>query len=178
MNNNIKYVLIIVCFIILSLIGYYIIPKDDIIISQETSTLDKNTDIFVHIEGEVNNPGLIQVSFGTRLYELIERAGGTTENADLSRVNLASILSDEQKIMIPAKVVIDDEESEENSKIVNINTASKEKLMTLDGIGSSMADKIIKYRQDNGYFNSIDDLKKVSGIGESKFNELKDNVSI
>lgn len=123
--------------------------------------------------------GLLNVKYGTRLYELIELAGGETDEADLSRVNLASVLADEQKVIIPAKINISENNNNtESGGLVNINTASKDALMTLDGIGSGTAEKIIKYRQDNGYFNSIDDLKNVSGIGENKFNGLKDDITI
>ena len=124
----------------------------------------------------MKQPGLIKVKYGTRIYELIEQAGGETENADLSRVNLASIVNDEQKVVIPDKIV-QTEENEEDT-IININTASKEKLMKLDGVGEGTAKKIIQYRQENGYFNTIEELKNVPGIGESKFNRLKDAITI
>ena len=111
---------------------------------------------------------------------LNEEAGGETDEADLTRINLASIVSDEQKIFVPAKVVLDEtnETGAEKTSIVNINTASKEKLMSLDGVGEGTAEKIIKYREQNGYFNTIEDLMNVSGIGESKFNGLKDDITV
>lgn len=178
MNNKAKYLLIFGGFIILSILGYFLLPKDEIIEPIRTEANEEY--IFVHIEGQVNHPGLIKVKYGTRLYELIEEAGGETEEADLTRINLASVLNDEQKVVIPAKVTIsiDAEEKEEEGALININTASKEKLMTLDGIGEGTAEKIIKYRQDKGFFNVIEDLKNVSGIGESKFNALKDDITI
>lgn len=179
MNINLKYALMAVGFVILSIIGYFIMPKQEIVeVNNENEV--KNS-IFVHIEGEVNNPGLIEVDYGTRIYELIDKAGGETENADLSRVNLSSILSDEQKVIIPAKIVVSDDSKIDNNmenSMININTASKESLMRLDGIGEGTAKKIIKYREENGYFNTIEDLKNVSGIGENKFNGLKDNITI
>lgn len=178
MDSKFKYFLMIIGFVVLTIVGYFIMPKNDVLeVDSENETKDN---IFVHIEGEVNNPGLIEIKYGTRLYELIEKAGGETENADLSRVNLSSILSDEQKVMVPAKVVIssNSEVNETEDSLININTASKESLMRLDGIGEGTAKKIIKYREDNGYFNEIEDLKKVSGIGENKFNGLKDNITI
>ena len=111
---------------------------------------------------------------------MIEEAGGETDEADLTRINLASIVSDEQKIFVPAKVVLDEtnETGAEKTSIVNINTASKEKLMSLDGVGEGTAEKIIKYREQNGYFNTIEDLMNVSGIGESKFSGLKDDITV
>ena len=176
-NINIKYILMAIAFAVLCIVGYFIMPNNDTIEINSENEVQNN--IFVHIEGEVNNPGLIEVEYGTRLYELIEKAGGETENADTSRVNLSSILSDEQKVVIPSKVLISSEENQEDQDVlININTASMEKLMKLDGIGEGTAKKIIKYREENGYFNEIEDLKKVSGIGENKFNGLKDDITI
>lgn len=178
MNNKVKCALALGAFIILSILGYFILPKDEVVIKNNENVEEEF--IFVHIEGAVNEPGLIKVKYGTRLYELIEEAGGETDDADLSRVNLASIVSDEQKIVIPEKVVFDEDfaDDEENGGIVNINTASKEKLTTLTGIGDSTAEKIINYREENGYFNSIEDLMNVPGIGESKFNSLKNDITV
>lgn len=104
-------------------------------------------------------------------------AGGETIDADLTRLNLAKILSDEEKIIVPKKVVFEDNDEVE-SNIVNINTADVQKLCTLSGIGKSTAEKIIEYRNENGYFNSIEDLMNVSGIGENKFNSIKDDITI
>ena len=110
---------------------------------------------------------------------LLKKQVGATDDADLSRVNLASILIDEQKVVIPAKVVIDEDiENVQIGGVVNINTASKERLMTLDGVGESTAEKIIKYREKNGYFNAIEDIMHVSGIGQSKFDRIKDDITV
>lgn len=178
MNNKVKCALALGAFIILSILGYCLLPKDEIVIKENDEVEEEF--IFVHVEGAINEPGLVKVKYGTRLYELIDQAGGETEDADLSRVNLASIVSDEQKIVIPAKIVVseDMEEEEDESSIVNINSASKEKLTTLTGVGESTAEKIIDYREENGYFNTIEDLMNVPGIGESKFNALKDEITV
>lgn len=135
--------------------------------------------MYVHIAGAVNNPGIIVAPVDARLYEVIEVAGGATEDADLDKVNLASIVSDAQKIIIPFVQV------EENSykyfidnELVNINTANVEELETLDGIGESTAKKIIKYRDEVGFFKSIDELMNVAGIGEAKYNAIKDDITI
>lgn len=176
MNNNFsKSLPLVAAFIVLGILGYFLLPKNEIVIKENQD--EEEEFIFVHIEGCVNNPGLIKTKYGTRLYELIEEAGGETDEADLTRINLASVVSDEQKIFIPAKVVLD-ETNETETTIVNINTASKEKLMTLSGVGEGTAEKIIKYREQNGYFNTIEDLMNVSGIGESKFNGLKDDITV
>ena len=178
MNNNFfKSLLLVAAFIVLGILGYFLLPKDEIVIKENQN--EEEEFIFVHSEGCVNNPGLIKTKYGTRLFELIEEAGGETDEADLTRINLASIVSDEQKIFVPAKVVLDEtNETGAETSIVNINTASKEKLMSLDGVGEGTAEKIIKYREQNGYFNTIEDLMNVSGIGESKFNGLKDDITV
>ena len=90
---------------------------------------------------------------------------------------MAKILNDEEKIVVPKKIVLEETKEVENG-IVNINTADIEKLSTLSGIGKSTAEKIVKYREENGYFNSIEDIMNVSGIGESKFNSIKESITI
>lgn len=143
--------------------------------------------IVVHISGEVINPGVITLKDGSRVVDAIDMAGGVTQNADLSKINLAYILEDAQKVHIPSK----DEENtveeitsqsnsinKEKNLIININTANEKELQNLPGIGESIAKRIINYRKENGKFNSIEDIKNVSGIGESKFNKIKNNISI
>lgn len=121
--------------------------------------------------------GVFEIEDGTRIYEAIELAGGETLDADLTRLNLAKIVSDEEKIVVPKKVILEENVEAVESSIVNINTASVEKLSTLVGIGKSTAEKIVKYREENGYFNSIEDIMNVSGIGENKFNNIKDDIT-
>ena len=145
--------------------------------------------ICVDVGGEVNYPGLYSLPEGSRVNDAIIIAGGTTEKADLSEVNLAYILSDALKITIPKKEVeikkkkaivsksINISNNNSDSGKVNINTASKEQLKTLSGIGDSTAEKIIKYREENGTFGNTEELKKVSGIGESKYNKIADNIT-
>lgn len=145
--------------------------------------------IYVDVGGEVNYPGLYCLPEGSRVNDAIIIAGGVTEKADLSEVNLAYILSDALKITIPKKEVeikkkkaivsksINISNNNSDSGKVNINTASKEQLKTLSGIGDSTAEKIIKYREENGTFGNTEELKKVSGIGESKYNKIADNIT-
>lgn len=191
-----KYVLVTGAFIVLTIIGYILLPKDEIMIDLESGkgSLDfesyssgdikSENVIYVHIEGAINSPGIKVVSEGTRLFELIELSGGELQEADLSKVNLASILRDEQKVYIPYKIISDETNNENYSErnamtnLININTATSEELQRLDGIGSSMASKILDYREANGYFSDIEELKNVSGIGESKYNKIKDSITI
>ena len=145
--------------------------------------------IYVDVGGEVNYPGLYSLPEGSRVNDAIIIAGGATEKADLSEVNLAYILSDALKITIPKKEVEIKKKkaivsksiniSSNNSELgkININTASKEQLKTLYGIGDSTAETIRKYREENGTVSDAEELKKVSGIGESKYDKIANNIT-
>lgn len=138
--------------------------------------------IKVHITGEVISPGLIELNSESRILDAIEKAGGTTALADISKVNLAYILSDGEKIYIPSINDAEDidyiiSQKNSNSK-VNINIASTEELKNLSGVGESTAQAIVNYRKENGKFSSIEDIKNVSGIGESKYNKIKDYICV
>lgn len=127
-----------------------------------------NSEIEVHIDGRVKNPGVYKIKNGTRLKDLIEEAGGLLDDANTSNLNLARKLKDEEKITIKSYL---DKNDDKDAKI-NINTASKDMLTSIPGVGSKMADKIIKYRQEHP-FNSIDELLNITGIGKKKFEEIK-----
>lgn len=155
----------------------------------------ENKTIMVDISGEVVTPGVVKLTEGARIIDAITAAGGKTEDADLSKVNLAYILEDGVQLYIPRynekleKDILQTEPgvgivqeginttSKKDTK-VNINTASKEKLTTLPGIGSGTADKIIEHRSKNGKFKTADEVKKIPGIGENKFKSLKDKITI
>ena len=120
---------------------------------------------------------------GTRLFQLIEKAGGLTENADIEGINRAETVLDGQKIIIYAKGQDDESKNSSTGAIdssgkININSADIEQLQQIPGVGPVTADKIIQYRQDNGRFSSIDDIKNVSGIGEKTFEKLKDYITV
>lgn len=125
-------------------------------VSNETNKIDEK--IKVHIIGEVNNPGLIELNIGSRIYDAIELAGGLTNEADTSKTNLAYILSDGEKIYIPN---FNDEDINTNSsdlnsnKKININTANLSELQEIPGVGEATANSIIEYRTKNRkiYFN-------------------------
>lgn len=156
----------------------------------DEKTENKVSKIKVHITGEVLNQGLIELEEGSRIDDAIKVAGNITEFADLSKVNLAYELSDGQKVYIPSikdeseeyisenagENVIEDEDVKDGK--ININTADIDLLQTINGVGESLANKIIDYRKQNGKFKSIDDLKNVSGIGEKKFEDIKDKVVV
>lgn len=178
--------------------------KENINKSNEKESSNSNIEkIVVEIKGEVKNPNVYVLENGSRIYELIEKAGGPTEEADLSNINRALYLSDGQCIVV--RNMNDDKEEEtgsleenlsgdsietvknslgekgessEKNSIININTASKETLMTLNGIGESKAQAIIDYREEIGGFKSIDDITNISGIGEKTLEKIKDKISI
>ena len=165
----------------------------------QNEIIEEKVKIVVHISGEITNPGVISLDEGARLIDAINASGGLTSKADISKVNLAYVLEDAQKIYIPS--VDDKDEStyiskdsgnteivtsenartstkKEGKLMVNINTATEEQLEELTGIGESIAKRIIEYRKENGKFNSIEDIKNVSGIGDAKFNRIKDNICV
>lgn len=173
------------------------INSNDIQNENLTENDNQENKIIVHITGEVKKTGILTLNQGARISDAIKAAGGTTSEADLDQVNLAYKLQDGQKIYIPnkkdknkAKVYITSESgnnvieegntSEEGgkNKKVNINQATKSELETLPGIGEAMANRIIEYREQNGKFQKIDDLKNVKGIGEAKFNKIKELITI
>lgn len=148
--------------------------------------------LYVHVCGAVNAPGVYELRTDARIYEALEAAGGMTEDAAADWINQAEALSDGERIYVPTQ-----EEAEESAQSVsgqwadsngnaggsvsdkiNINTAAKEELMTLSGIGASKAESILKYRQEHGNFQSIEDLKKIEGIKDGVFNKIKDDITV
>ena len=126
----------------------------------------------VHIKGEINAPGYYELKYGSRLKDLVILAGGETDNADLNSVNLAMRLIDGEEIVIPTAI-----QTSKNGKI-NINTADLYNLCKLDGIGEELAERIIEHRATKGEFKSIDELRKVKGINDSKFSEIKNKITV
>ena len=137
--------------------------------------------IYVHICGEVNNPGVYELPEGSRIFEAVEAAGGFTEEAAQASLNLAQVISDEEQIVILTLEEAEEKvrlEREQAAGIVNLNTASKEQLMTLTGIGASRAEDIIRYRNESGGFQSIEEIMNVPGIKESAYLKIKDSITV
>jgi len=147
-------------------------------------------EISVYICGSVKNPGVIKLNEGARLGDAIEMVGGTGEKADLTAVNLAYKLSDEDMIYIPevgekpaetagaaAAASVLKKGADVHGK-VNINTAGESELDTLDGIGPATAKAIIQYRDRVGAFGSIEEIKEVKGIGDAKYSSIKDSITV
>lgn len=219
-----KYVITIILLFIFIFSVYYLKIKlrneennivDDLNIEEsidiEKDINDENIDnkkLRVDIKGAINNPGVYEIDNGNRVIDLINIAGGLTNNADTSLINLSKVLSDEMVIYIYTKEevknsnlvntvikVIEKEcvcpniendgcindkiedtisnKPDNNNGLININSATLEELMTIPGIGKQKAEAIVKYRQENGNFNSIEDIKNVSGIGNSLYESIK-----
>ena len=141
--------------------------------------------IFVDIGGAVKNPGVYQVSEDTRLFQVIEMAGGLSEEADADHVNRASFVEDGQKIIIPVKgsenndglTSADTAPSSADTGLININTASADELKSLSGIGDVTAEKIIEYRSSKA-FKSKEDIMSVDGIGSKTFKKIQDDITV
>lgn len=151
---------------------------------QEIQLNDKKTDIVVEIKGEIKLPNIYQLKQDSIINDLIEKAGGLTELADTSKINRAEKLTDHQCIVIPnkndaqSKQISSPQSTETQSKLININTAAESELDSLPGIGPARAKDIIKYRETNGGFKSIEEIKNIKGIGTSSFEKLKDLITI
>ena len=139
--------------------------------------------IQVYITGEVQKPGLYQLEKGSRLSDLISLAGGLTSNfSDTNNINLAAKLYDGQHIHLDEEFNLPESSNKSGTQIltttnkININEANVEELETLPGIGETRAKDIIEYRNTNGFFEEIEDILNVKGIGESTFDKLKDLI--
>ena len=157
-----------------------------------SSKASAETEVYVDIDGAVASPGVYRLQDGARVSQAIDAAGGLTAEADVTGLNRAAKVTDGQKIYVPT---VGEQQAASaaggveggsasvsgaraSSGLVNINTASAAELQTLSGIGPSMAQSIIDERTKNGAFTSVDDLMRVSGIGEKKFAKIKDCICV
>ena len=144
----------------------------------------EETGIYVYICGAVCNPGVYELPLGSRVYQLVDAAGGMSEDADKQGVNLAETVADGQMVRIPFCTETESQPMETTpvgisaDGKVNINTASVEQLMSLSGIGETKAKQIITYREENGAFPDIEAIMQVSGIGEGTYEKIKDSITV
>ncbi|MEC1506863.1 helix-hairpin-helix domain-containing protein [Bacillus haynesii] len=156
---------------------------------KEEAKREKNAgkeEVIIDLKGAVKNPGVYQMKEGDRVHDALKKAGGTVKKADQKQINLAAVLQDGMVVYIQ----FEGEEtagslSEAGSRaegnsggLVNINTASSEELQAIPGIGPSKAEAVIEYREENGPFQTIEDITNVSGIGEKSFERIKSSITV
>lgn len=148
----------------------------------EYLTQSEVASIWVYVCGEVKMPGVYELEAGSRIFEAIDAAGGMTEEAAKEAVNLALLLSDGQQIQVPSKdeaqKMSQEAENEISDGKIHLNTATKAQLMELSGIGESKAEAILQYRLEHGNFRSIEEIKNVPGIGDTLFEQIKENITV
>ncbi|MGE6259473.1 helix-hairpin-helix domain-containing protein [Heyndrickxia sporothermodurans] len=172
------------------------INSDEIDFSSPSEKLEKqnekeerlnsdNQKIIVDLKGEVMKPGIYEASPIDRIQDVITKAGGFKKNADQTQVNLALKVKDEMVIYVPKlgektnpiHSISSSSDSINNDK-VNINTANSEQLQSISGIGPSKAASIIEYREQNGPYKKIEEIKNVTGIGDKTFEKLKESITV
>ncbi len=159
---------------------------DDKAPSEPVEVPDTNETVVIFVCGAVADPGVYTLEEDKRIIDAVEAAGGFSENADESYLNLAATLQDGMKLQIPTQdetASLEDfnssfSKSESENTLVNINSASKEELKSLPGIGDGIAGKIIDYRTEKGRFTCIEDVMKVSGIKDKLFAKIKDYITV
>ena len=171
--------------------GCYMQEKESIQLdaaSQAVSQEDR-AEITVYVTGAINKPGVVTVREGARMADAVKACGGLLPTADGEKVNMAQVLKDGQQVRVPEKQAgssaLPANTGKASSAVktkadgpININTASAEELDALPGIGPTMAKRIIEYRETEGAFTAIEDIKKVKGIGEAKFEKMKDKICL
>jgi len=206
LSNQEKITIILLLILIIVGVGIVFnrnINREDNFIVNRASDIPENNPaiqievppVIIHIAGAIKNPGVYQLKSTDRIVDAVKIAGGASEEANLDLINLAALLKDGQKIIVPSKIYNENgEEINKNidnnvevmyssssgsvSGKININTANATMLQTLSGIGPVLSERIIEYRNHNGFFGVIDDIKDVSGIGEKKFEGIKDLICV
>ena len=188
-----KIILVAVIVIALIIGGFALsrsVASDEIVINTQFSTnLPRpekalninNNQLVVYVTGAVKTEGVVKLRAASRLIDALAAAGGLQENADLAKVNLAEKIKDGQKIEIHFKITAPPQTMSSakapdvgnKAGLINVNTASAKDLQTVKGIGSKMSQDIIDYREANGAFSNLDDLKKVKGIGKATLNKIR-----
>ena len=158
-------------------------------ISNETNNKDEKAEnrhdekIFVDVKGAVKHPGVFETTKDKRVKDLIEEAGGLLGDADTATLNLSQKVKDQMVIYVlkhgeKPKQISDGGSSSSNTDVININTANKERLMKISGVGKTKAEAIISYREKNGDFKKKEDITKVHGIGKATFEKIKDKIEV
>ncbi len=162
------------------------VQEDAADVSEEDTLKEEIADLIcVHVCGAVNNPGVYELKQGSRVFEAVELAGGFAEDASQDFVNMAQELSDALRLYIPTVQEAQAWEGQNEVSdgkdadgLININTADKEQLCTLPGIGEAKAEAVIAYRQLNGKFESKEQIMEIDGIKEAMFSKIKDKICV
>ena len=152
-------------------------------VSKDDKKEEQDSKIFVDVKGAVKHPGVFETTKDKRVKDLIEEAGGLLEDADTSILNLSQKVKDQMVIYVlkhgeKPKQISDGSSSTSNGDVVNINTANKEQLMKISGVGKTKAEAIISFREKNGDFKKKEDITKVKGIGKATFEKIKDKIEV
>lgn len=167
--------------------SYLSSQSEDISTESSSETIQEfSVSGYVQIAGAVKNPGVYEIGEDTRLFMVIESAGGLSPDADISGLNQARVIKDGESIYVQtveeAKKAAEksglEGTTEDSDSRVNLNTADMERLMTLPGVGESKAKQIIEYRETNGSFSSIEEIMEIQGIKEGVFNKIKDSIKV
>lgn len=160
------------------------VSASDIVAKNTHVSEEKGSEIFVYLSGAVYKPGVFKAPSNARVFDIVAMAGGLTPEADVAKINMAQSVKDGMHIHVVEIATAKSSGMTANSSKTNtgnkvsINTADKNELDGLPGVGPALAERIIEYRQANGSFSDIDELKKVPGIGSSKFEKMKDKITI
>ena len=160
-------------------------PEVKVATETKTETTTASSKIYVYICGQVKRPGVYTFSSGDRIVSAVKAAGGFTEDAAREDINQAEKMKDGQQIYVPPKKEAEESSAgtgstngKDSSGKININTAGKEELMTLPGMGESKAGDIIAYREEHGPFSKTEDIMKIQGIKEGIYSKIKDSIAI
>ncbi|NLA70538.1 MAG: hypothetical protein GX852_05860 [Clostridiales bacterium] len=183
-NKKSFYKIVLILIVLMCALVVKINNADAKEIAAEDKTSKAQTGWYVDISGGVKSPGIYEVDSETRLFDVIKLAGGLADDADIDQINQAEFIKDGQKIIIPTKneneaegSSLDEGSSSNSDGTVNINSASKDELKTIAGVGDVIAERIIDYRKGSR-FNSIEDIKNVKGIGDATYEKMKDSITI
>lgn len=199
-KKKLTYTVAAVVFVLLAGIIYFckgnaydsdITAEDTGIVSEENieaelmTPVPEKEPVIVHVSGAVVSPGVYEIDSGMRVYDAINAAGGFLNSASDDNLNLAQIITDGEKITVltkkqAKKIKKSDggKSGTDNEMLININTASKEELMNLPGIGEAKADAIIEYRENNGGFKSTDEIMGISGIKEGVYSKIEKYITV
>lgn len=158
--------------------------KSDRIDNEEKNDDKQDEKIFVDVKGAVKNPGVFEITKDKRIKDLIDVAGGLLDDADTSTLNLSQKVKDQMVIYVlkhgekPKQMSEIGTTSSSSGDVININTANKEQLMKISGVGKTKAEAIIEHREKNGDFKKKEDITKVRGIGKATFEKIKDKIEV